>query len=178
MKKVVVLIVMMNVVTQLFAPEASCLYLVEGSVEKRGFIHWADDLGWEESRNNPHCVNVIGCFGEHQWKESTLRSLGYDVTLEQFKVNSEVFPPDMQRRALRHYMEYNRCLLQPYNYYIGQWIRGVRITESGLLAACHLGGFDSVRLFLETKGKINRHDLFGTSIKDYIELFAGYCLDN
>ena len=179
MKRIAMLIAMSLVMTiQAFAPESFRVDILLLPALKRGFVHWADDLGWRESRNNPQSINRIGCFGEHQWKESTLRSLGYDVTLKQFQANPDAFPPDVQRQALRRYMEYHRRLLQSYNHYIGKRVGGVEITESGLLAACHLGGFHSVKLFLESGGKINRRDLFGTSVRDYIKMFGGYCLEN
>lgn len=143
----------------------------------KGFANYADDLGWYESGNNPDTINSIGCFAEHQWRESTLKELGYrDITLKRFRQNPLIFPRDMQREALKALTDTNKVKLEPYKFYIGHIISGVKITESGMIAACHLGGFNSVKEFLESNGKINHHDRYGTSIKDYIVKFRNYRL--
>jgi hypothetical protein len=58
--------------------------------------------------------------------------------------------------------------------YVGKTINGVEITESGLLAAAHLGGVGSVKKFLKSNGKRIKTDGYGTSIQNYINKFGGY----
>ena len=58
--------------------------------------------------------------------------------------------------------------------YRGKMIDGVRITESGILAAAHLGGAGSVRKFLESNGRKKCKDNYGTSVKSYMKEFGGY----
>ena len=56
----------------------------------------------------------------------------------------------------------------------GRRIRGIRITESGILAAAHLAGPGNVMKYLRTYGKRDVQDAYGTKISDYIALFSGY----
>lgn len=137
-----------------------------------------NDLGYSESRNNWLTVNRIGCFGEWQFAESTLKYLGYrKVTLKKFKANPGIFPREMQLKALNSLIRVNMILLMDYEYFIGDSIRGVIITKSGMIAASHLGGAGSLKKFLNSNGKINKEDVLGTSIYDYLKKFGNYDLD-
>jgi len=60
------------------------------------------------------------------------------------------------------------------HYFEGKIIDGVTITESGILAAAHLGGSGSVKRFLNTNGLRKCTDDYGTSVKAYIRDFGGY----
>ena len=59
-------------------------------------------------------------------------------------------------------------------WYVGHTIGGVKITESGILAAAHLAGPGSVKKFLRSGGTETFSDAFGTSIKYYLKRFKGY----
>jgi len=53
------------------------------------------------------------------------------------------------------------------------------LTESGILAAAHLGGAGNVKKFfkeLDNNDKYNPKDKFGTSLTDYMLRFSGYSL--
>jgi hypothetical protein len=56
-----------------------------------------------------------------------------------------------------------------YEHFIGESINGVVITKSGMIAASHLGGAGSLQKFLDSNGRINRKDVLGTSISDYLK---------
>ena len=56
----------------------------------------------------------------------------------------------------------------------GKVIDGVKITESGILAAAHLGGSGSVKRFLNSIGEKKCRDDYGTSIKTYMRDFGGF----
>ena len=58
--------------------------------------------------------------------------------------------------------------------YDGKVINGVRITESGILAAAHLGGAGSVKKFFKYNGKRFIKDDFGTSLRSYMKAYGGY----
>ena len=60
--------------------------------------------------------------------------------------------------------------------FVGKSIKGVQITESGMLAAAHLAGPGNVMKYLRSYGKINTKDAYGTSIDKYIKKFSGYDL--
>ena len=64
----------------------------------------------------------------------TLKSLGYDVTKEEF-LNS----PYLQERAMLDLLNHNKKILQKYiDHWDGKTIQGDVITESGILASAHL----------------------------------------
>ncbi len=142
------------------------------------FLRFINDLGYSESGNNWLSVNTIGCFGEWQFAESTLRYLGFrKITLKKFKSDPFIFPRELQIGALRALIRVNLIYLKDYEQYIGHSIRGIKITKSGMIAAAHLGGAGSLMKFIDTRGRINARDLFGTSISDYLKNFSSYDID-
>jgi hypothetical protein len=141
------------------------------------FTRFVNDLGLRESGNNWLSVNLIGCFGEWQFDESTLNYLGYNVTLKKFKAHPEIFPREMQLEALRTLIKVNLLILTDYEHYIGDTIKGIAITKSGMIAASHLGGAKSLEKYLDSNGRINKKDIFGTSIYDYLKKFSTYDLE-
>ena len=142
------------------------------------FNRFINDLGRRESGNNWLSVNCIGCFGEWQFAESTVHYLGYKhVTLKKFKKDPEVFPPELQRKVLESLIKVNLVLLKDYyDVYRGN-NNGVHITKSGIIAASHLGGAQSVKLFLASNGRIDKEDVLGTSVRDYMKKFSFYDID-
>jgi hypothetical protein len=58
--------------------------------------------------------------------------------------------------------------------YEGQIVSGIRVTESGILAAAHLGGVGSVKKFFKHEGKRYFKDAYGTSVRSYMRDFGGY----
>jgi hypothetical protein len=142
------------------------------------FLRFVNDLGYRESGNNWLSVNLIGCFGEWQFDESTLNYLGYrTITLKKFQVDPEIFPRELQLKALKSLIRVNLLLLSDYEHYIGDSINGVVITKSGMIAASHLGGAGSLQKFLDSEGRINKSDVLGTSILDYLKRFRHYDLE-
>jgi len=53
-------------------------------------------------------------------------------------------------------------------------VDGIKITESGILAAAHLGGTGSVKRFLNTNGERKCKDEYGTSVRTYLRDFGGF----
>lgn len=134
-------------------------------------------LGYKESGNRSHVVNSIGCIGEYQFHPMTLKQLGYThITPEKFKMDPSIFPPELQRQCLEQLITINSIYLNEYYHYIGTEIKGIEITKAGLLGGAHLGGVQSVKVFLTTNGIVDRMDLNGTSISDYIKEFSNYKL--
>ena len=108
--------------------------------------------------------------GKYQFGKSTLRTLKIKVTKEAF-LNS----PDLQEYAMQQLLLYNKRKLQKYiNDFDGQIIHGILVTESGLLAAAHLGGQGSVKKWFRN-GKITQ-DGNGVKITHYMQKFGGYNL--
>jgi hypothetical protein len=142
------------------------------------FARFINDLGFRESGNNWLSVNRIGCFGEWQFAESTLRYLGFrKITLRNFRANPFIFPREKQLGALKALIKVNLIYLKDYDQYKGQTIKGIVVTKSGMIAAAHLGGAGSLMKFLDSHGKINKKDLFGTSVSDYLKYFSAYDID-
>ena len=109
--------------------------------------------------------------GKYQFGKSTLRTLKIKVTKEAF-LNS----PDLQEYAMQQNLLYNKKKLQKYiDKFEGQEINGILITESGILAAAHLGGPGSVKKFFRS-GKVMQ-DGNGVKITSYLKRFGGYKLN-
>ena len=142
------------------------------------YLRFINDLGYRESNNNWLCVNRIGCFGEWQFAESTLRYLGFrNITLRKFRKDPAIFPRELQAEALKTLIMVNQGYLKKYEHFIGKTVKGIQITRSGMIAASHLGGAGSLKKFLDSGGRVNRKDTFGTSVSEYLEKFSGYGLD-
>jgi hypothetical protein len=60
----------------------------------------------------------------------------------------------------------------------GRYIGGVKVTESGILAAAHLAGAGNVKKFLRSYGAEGFKDANGTSIRYYLKKFSGYDTSN
>ena len=67
------------------------------------------------------------------------------------------------------------CIRDRYiSHYVGKRIKGILITESGILAAAHLAGPKSVKAFLGSNGTKVFKDGFGTSIVEYMVKFRSF----
>ena len=139
-------------------------------IKIKGHTAFLTALGHRESGNRYHVVNRFGYMGKYQFGKSTLKTLKIKVTKEEFLNN-----PDLQEEAMRKLLIYNKKHLKKYiDKFDGQVINGILITESGLLAAAHLGGAGSVKKWFRT-GKI-KQDGNGVKITQYMEQFSGYSL--
>ena len=133
--------------------------------ELNRFLH---DIGHRESGNRYDITNTWGYMGRYQFGKSTLKGLGFDVTRKEFLNN-----PQLQEEAMMALLNHNKEKLQSYiDIYDGKTINGMYISESGILAAAHLGGQGSVKRYFK-KGKIFS-DAYGTKITSYMEQFSGY----
>ena len=128
-------------------------------------------IGHRESTNRYDVVNKWGYMGKYQFGRKTLRNLGYDISKKEF-LNS----PHIQEQAMLDLLEHNRRILRLYiNTYSGTIIDGIEITESGILAAAHLGGPGNVKRYFK-KGKQFK-DGNGTKLTSYLTQFSGYKLN-
>jgi hypothetical protein len=125
-------------------------------------------IGFRESGNRYDITNTFGYMGKYQFGKSTLKGLGYKVSKKEFLNN-----PDLQEEAMLSLLNHNKEKLQKYiDVYDGKTINGIYITESGILAAAHLGGQGSVRRYFRN-GKVFK-DGYGTKITSYMSNFSGY----
>ncbi|MCW4468429.1 peptidoglycan-binding protein LysM [Flavobacterium sp. MFBS3-15] len=135
----------------------------------KSYTGFKQAIAIKESQGLYKLVNRYGYMGKYQFGKSALRALG--ITDTKAFLNT----PHIQERAFRALLSKNKWELRnEISKYDGKVIRGVQITESGLLAAAHLAGAGSVKAFLKSNGKNGFRDGFGTSLKSYIKRFGGY----
>lgn len=146
--------------------------------KEEAFSQFLTDLGANESSNNWKIYNKYGYIGEWQLGKAALKDVGYKhILFNDFKKNPYIFPRYHQVIAVKRLINLNQKRLEPYfEKYIGDTIKGVEITKSGLLAGAHLGGSGGVKRFLDSNGRIDRKDALGTTISRYIEEFKNYNL--
>lgn len=126
------------------------------------------DIGFRESGNRYDITNTWGYMGKYQFGKSTLKGLGFEVTRKEFLNN-----PQLQEEAMMALLLHNKEKLQTYiDTFDGQTINGMYISESGILAAAHLGGQGSVKRYFKN-GKVFK-DAYGTKITSYMKQFSGY----
>ena len=135
----------------------------------KSFSGFAQKMAYKESRGMLHLVNPYGYMGKYQFGRSTLRTVGiYDF--QEFLRNAE-----WQDEAFKALIARNKWeLRKEIQKYSGRVINGVEITESGLVAAAHLGGAGSVKKYLRSNGRNGFKDGFGTSLSSYIRKFSNY----
>jgi len=122
-----------------------------------------------ESQGQYKLINTFGYMGKYQFGMSALRSIG--IKSKQDFLNN----PRLQEKAFKALLSINKAQLEyEIEKYEGKVINGVKITESGILAAAHLGGAGSVKSYLRSNGKSKFKDGFGTSMKSYFKKFGGY----
>lgn len=144
----------------------------EFSIETtKSFIDFKEALALRESDGNYKSINSYGYMGKYQFGKGTLKFIGLK-NIDDFLNN-----PALQEKAFVAYTQKNKWILRKeIKKYIGKKISGILITESGILAAAHLGGAGSVQDFLRSNGNISFVDGYGTDIKTYLQLFANYDL--
>jgi len=126
------------------------------------------DIGHRESGNRYDITNTWGYMGRYQFGKSTLKGLGFEVTKKEFLNN-----PQLQDSAMMALLNHNKEKLQNYiDIFDGKTINGMYVSESGILAAAHLGGQGSVKRYFK-KGKVFS-DAYGTKITSYMKQFSGY----
>jgi len=141
-------------------------------------------------------INKAGYIGKYQFGESALIDLGYYTADGTDKndwsgkwkgkhgiKNRDDFLNDAaaQDVAAKEWVALLCQRMRTYKLetYIGKTIKGIEITDSGIIAGAHLKGFGSekhpgARQFLRSNGDIDPEDGLGTPVSHYVELFAGY----
>ncbi|QBN18575.1 peptidoglycan-binding protein LysM [Flavobacterium nackdongense] len=133
------------------------------------FVGYKEAIAHKESQGKYKKVNSLGYLGKYQFGEATLKTVGIHDS-SRF-LNS----PKMQEKAFVTLLAQNKAILKDViDKYEGQVVAGILITESGILAAAHLGGPGSVKKFFKYDGKRYFKDAYGTSIRSYMREFGGY----
>jgi len=131
-----------------------------------------DDIGFRESSNNYKAVNQFGYLGKYQFGRKTLNAIGFDeISNYEFLSN-----PEIQEEAMLVLLQKNKhTLRREIKKYVGETINGIYITESGILAAAHLGGAGNVRKFFRKGHEFE--DGNGTKMTSYMIRFSDYNLN-
>lgn len=135
----------------------------------KSYIAFKEALAYNESRGNYTIVNELGYLGKYQFHRNTLKAIGI--------YNSQEFLSDtrLQEDAFHAFTARNKWILRmDIKRYEGTYINGVKITESGILAAAHLAGAGNVKKYLRSGGSFAFEDAFGTSLRYYLKKFSGY----
>jgi hypothetical protein len=135
----------------------------------KDFHGFKEALAFKESGGDYFSVNTFGYLGKYQFGEETLKLIGV--------YNTEVFmnSPKLQEQAFLANTQRNKWILRKdIDRFVGKTIAGVKITESGILAAAHLAGPGSVKKFLRSQGKRSFSDGYGSTLRGYMKHFAGY----
>jgi hypothetical protein len=135
----------------------------------RFFIGYKEAIAFRESQGKYKKINSLGYMGKYQFGKETLETVGIHDSAR--FLNS----PRMQEKAFVALISKNKSELKSIiEKYEGQIVSGIQITESGILAAAHLGGVGSVKKFFRNKGNRHFRDAYGTSIRSYMRDFGGY----
>lgn len=148
------------------------------------YDEFLNDLGNRESSNNYKAVNQYGYLGRYQIGNIALQDIGfkdssgkwtslansYGVYSNRDFLNS----PNAQEIAIRAIHKKTCGYIKNYGLdkYIGTTYNGVIVTQSGLLAACHLVGVGTMKDVLPT-GAI-AWDGNHVPAHDYMASFGGY----
>ncbi len=165
-----------------FDGEAVCYYVpneeeVKASVSESDFslflgktyVGFKEAVGFKESQGRYTVINEFGYMGKYQFGKSTLAMIGIYNTKE-FLADTR-----LQEEAFDAYTSRNKWILRKdIKRYVGRYINGVKVTESGILAAAHLAGAGNVKKYLRSGGAVGFKDAFGTSIGYYLKKFSGY----
>ena len=151
-------------------------------------------LGQNESGNNYSFVSSLGYLGRFQFGEEAMQAVGFyngDPTSAidfvgswTAKANSYgvwdkagfLNSPSAQDAATRDWFSKVNDDMSALGLksYIGQWIGGGAVTESGLIAGGHLVGVWALKTFLESGGRIDTVDGYNTPVSEYVRRFGGY----
>jgi len=135
----------------------------------KSFEAFKEALAFKESRGNYFTVNTFGYLGKYQFGKETLKMLG--IYNPMYFLNT----PELQEKAFIANSRRNKWILRKdIARFVGKKIGGVEVTESGILAAAHLAGAGSVKKYLRSYGANNFADGYGTTVRYYLNRFAGY----
>ena len=135
----------------------------------KAYLGFKEAVAFKESRGNYRVINDFGYLGKYQFGLETLKLIGI-YNADQFLYN-----PELQEKAFLANAQRNKWVLRnDISRFEGKTISGIKITESGILAAAHLAGPGSVKKFLRSYGNNTFSDAFGSSIKSYMKKFSGY----
>ena len=135
----------------------------------KSFIGFKEAVGFKESQGRYSVVNTFGYMGKYQFGRGTLELIGV------YNTGTFMKDPNIQEKAFEANLSRNKWVLRrDIKRFAGRVIGGVKVTESGILAAAHLGGPGNVKKFLRSYGATVFSDAYGSSVRYYMKKFAGF----
>lgn len=135
----------------------------------KSYVGFKEALAFKESQGRYNRINTLGYLGKYQFGKSTLKRFKIYNTIEFLK------DPSLQEDAFLALCSVNKwILIRDIKRSVGRKVNGIKITESGILAAAHLAGAGNVKKYLRSNGAIDFSDAYGTTIEYYLKKFAGY----
>ena len=135
----------------------------------KSYVGFKEALGFKESRGDYSTINQFGYLGKYQFASATLRMIGI------YNPDSFINDSRLQEEAFTAYTARNKWILRrDIKRFSGKSVNGIKVTESGILAAAHLAGAGNVKKYLRSGGAVGFSDAFGTSIGYYLKKFSGY----
>jgi serralysin len=159
------------------------------------YAAWLSALGRNESGNNYAFVSSLNYLGRFQFGEEALVAIGFyqpdstpwardligswTETAHRYGVwdkASFLASPAAQDAAADAWFAkvWSDASALGLPSYIGQWIGGVQVTVSGILAGAHLVGVWNLKDFLTSGGGVNTRDGYGTPVSEYLGKFGGF----
>lgn len=135
---------------------------------KTDFIAYKRAVAYKESTNTYDTINSLGYVGRYQFGSMACEDIG--VTKKRLlqsgllQDKAFLYLLKLNKYRLRHYIpKYNNCI-----------IKGILVTESGILAGAHLVGHGNVKKWLRSRGRENPKDANGMGVEEYIRDFSGF----
>ena len=114
-------------------------------------------------------MNTLGYLGKYQFGRTTLQRLNIYNTQEFLE------DPSLQEKAFVALCSVNKWILRKdIKRSSGKTMNGIKITESGILAAAHLSGAGNVKKYLRSNGAQGFSDAYGATIQSYLQKFGDY----
>lgn len=133
------------------------------------YVGFKEALAFKESAGDYFRTNTLGYLGKYQFGIGTLQLVGV------YNATRFLNDPILQEKVFYTNLSRNKWILRnDITRFVGKRIRGIEITESGMLAAAHLAGPGNVKKYLRSWGRLNPSDAFGTDITNYLRHFSGY----
>ena len=132
------------------------------------YAAYKNAIGYKESSNNYDAVNSLGYVGRYQIGAAMCKDLG--TTRKELLASKT-----LQDRAFLASNKVNKWRCRKYiPKYNNAIIKGIVVTESGILAGAHLVGHGNVKKWLRSRGKINPKDANGMGVEEYVRDFSGF----
>jgi hypothetical protein len=140
---------------------------------ERNFMAFKEAVAFKESQGKYTVVNTLGYLGKYQFGKSTLKRFKI------YNTNAFLKNPELQEKAFIALCKVNKWILRKdIKRYVDKTINGIKVTESGILAAAHLSGAGNVKKFLRSNGSIGFSDAYGATIELYLKRFSNYDVSN